>query len=320
MSDDLFANKRFKPAAAQAAADEDSGQGKQLKMQARISISESEVLAEVDRIPALPDVVTRILSMVGSEQASATGLENLIKRDMVIAGRLLKLVNSPFYGLKQPVASISQAVTIIGFASLKSLVIAASASNLMVVDLAPLGFAPEGLWRNGISTAVLARAVALRTGVGKDEAEEYFLGGLMRDVGMLVIGALMAKHQVKLRRDPEAQGDLIVRERALIGFDHAWVGSQIAEKWRLPANLAMVIGKHHRIPNGISPEETRRLATIRFAERLAYHTGAGLMPDHPFETRIDAVLIGAAGLDAAKFQAFMAEAQRIVASAENALT
>jgi hypothetical protein len=81
-----------------------------------------------------------------------------------------------------------------------------------------------------------------------------------------------------------------------------------------------VIGKHHRIPNGIAADVTRRLATIRFAERLAYHVGAGLLPDHPFETRIDAVLLAAAGLDAPGFQAFMAEVQQLAAKAENALT
>jgi HD-like signal output (HDOD) protein len=319
MADAFFGNKRFKPATTSVVPGNAVTSNSQAKTQTRIAISESEVLTEVDRIPALSDVVTKIIALVGSQQASATGLENLIKRDMVIAGRLLKLVNSPFYGLKHPVATIAQAVTIIGISSLKSLVIAASASNLMVVDLTPLGFAPEGLWRNSMITAELARAIALQTGVSKDEAEDYFLGGMMRDVGMLVSGTLMAKYQVTLRQDPTAEGDLIDRERALMGFDHAWVGSQIAEKWRLPASLTMTIGKHHRIPNIITPGETQRLATIRLAERLAYHTGSGLLPDHPFETHIDGALITAACLDAAKFQAFMAEIPRLVASAEQSL-
>ena len=320
MADAFFGNKRFKPAATPVVAGNAAATNPQAKTQTRIVINESEVLTEVDRIPALSDVVTKIIALVGSQQASATGLENLIKRDMVIAGRLLKLVNSPFYGLKQPVPTIAQAVTIIGISSLKSLVIAASASNLMVVDLTPLGFAPEGLWRNSMITGVLARAIALQVGVSKDEAEDYFLGGMMRDVGMLVSGTLMAKYQITLRQDPTAEGDLIDRERALMGFDHAWVGSQIAEKWRLPASLTMTIGKHHRAPNGITPAETQRLATIRLAERLAYHTGSGLLPDHPFETRIDGALITAACLDAAKFQTFITEIPRLVASAEQSLS
>jgi HD-like signal output (HDOD) protein len=217
------------------------------------------------------------------------------------------------------VPTIAQAVTIIGISSLKSLVIAASASNLMVVDLTPLGFAPEGLWRNSMVTAVLARAIALQAGVSKDEAEDYFLGGMMRDVGMLVSGTLMAKYHITLRKDPSAEGDVLDRERALMGFDHSWVGSQIAEKWRLPASLTMTIGKHHRTPSGITPAEIQRLATIRLAERLAYHTSSGLLPDHPFETRIDGALITAACLDAAQFQKFVTEIPGLVASAEQSL-
>jgi HD-like signal output (HDOD) protein len=320
MADDLFSNQRFKPAPTKAAVDDDSGQEYRTQSFGKtIQVGEAELLAEVDRIPALPAVVQEILTLAGSMSSTAIEMEELIRQDMVIAGRLLKLVNSPFYGLSKSVSSISQAVSIVGFSSLKSLVMAASASNLMVVDLSCYGFKADGLWKNSIVTAMMARDIARRCGVDKDEAEEYFLAGLMRDVGMLVLGPIMSKNKVALRKKPGNKDDILTRERRAIGFDHCWAGERVADKWRLPTDLLLTIGKHHRIPSLLSDQQMKRLATVRLAERLAYAAGAGVVSDHPFEIQIDGVLLQAVGLSAALFQTFMVEAPGIVAKADKSL-
>ncbi len=321
MPDDLFAGKRFKPGTAKTAEEEDdSGLSYRSRGQSVIRLGEADIFAAIDRLPSLPTVVTRILAQVGSQQSSAADLESLIGQDMVIAGRLMRLVNSPFYSLANPVASIAQAVSIIGFASLKSLVMAASVSNLLVLDLSAYGFDDQGLWKNSIATAGLARVVAQRTGVSRDEAEEYFLAGLMRDVGMLVLGPLLAKHGVALRRESgEEPIDILTRERKTLGFDHSWVGERIADRWLLPARLRQVVSCHHRIPTSAEAPELKQLAAVRLAERLIYAAGVGVLKNHPFDKRMDGVLIQAAGLDAAGFQSLMAEVPRIIAGAQVAL-
>lgn len=320
MADDLFSNQRFKPAPTKPASEDDSGQEYRTQTIGKtIQVGEAELLAEVDRIPSLPAVVQEILALAGSMSSTAMEMEELIRQDMVIAGRLLKLVNSPFYGLTKSVSSISQAVSIVGFSSLKSLVMAASAANLMVVDLSCYGFKADGLWKNSIVTAMLARDIARRCGVDKDEAEEYFMAGLMRDVGMLVLGPILAKNKVNLRKKNGNKDDILTRERRAIGFDHCWAGDRVAEKWRLPAELALTIGKHHRIPSLLSDQQMKRLATLRLAERLGYASGAGVANDHPFETQIDGVLLQAVGLSASLFQTFMIEAPAIVAKADKSL-
>jgi HD-like signal output (HDOD) protein len=320
MADDLFAGRRFRPGPAKPMTDEDSGFAYRSSAGSTVArIGEVEILAAVDQVPSLPTVVSRILTQVGKQHSSAADLEELIKQDMVIAGRLLKMVNSPFYGLTNPVASITQAVAIIGFASLKSLVLAASTASLLVVDLAAYGFTPQGLWKNSISTAALARDIAKRTGVSKDDAEEYFVAGLLRDVGMLVLGPFLAKHGIQLRRDHLQDADILYRERRAIGFDHCWVGDRLAEKWRLPAGLTMAIGKHHRIPTSASAKDLRQLAAVRVAERLVYAAGIGVLADHPFDSRLDGVLIHTAGLDQAAFQKLMADVPGILAAADKSL-
>jgi HD-like signal output (HDOD) protein len=320
MPQELFRNKRFKPAQPPGFKDDDSSAARPGRKAPEVEIDEADILTAVDQLPSLPAVVNRILAETGSRVSSAADFEGLIRQDMAIAGRLLKLVNSPFYGLSHPVASITQGVAIIGFASLRSLVLAASTANLLANDLSGYGFQTQGLWMNSIATAGVARAVALRTGSSKDDAEEFFVAGLLRDIGMLVLGPFLSRHHLRLRRDAERERDILSRERTLLGYDHAWVGERIAEKWRLPPGLTLCIGKHHRIPTSASASQLRQLAVVRLAERLVYAAGIGVVPDHPFDSRLDGVLVQASGLDGPAFQSFMGEMPAILAGSQITLT
>lgn len=311
MGDDLFQG-RFKPGAqASKPVDDDSRSDYRQQRGRGGRPTENDIISAIDALPALPDIVNKIMTQVGNSYSSAADLEELIKQDMVLTGRLLKMVNSPFYGLGHPVASVTQAISLIGFASLKSLVLAASTSNLLMVDLASYGFAPHGLWRNSIATAAVARAIGLRTSTHKDDAEEYFVAGLLRDVGMLVLGPFLTRRQVQLRSDV-TQTDIISRERQALGFDHCWVGDRVSEKWRLPEALRVVLGKHHRVPADISEKTMRQLAAVRLAERLVYATGTGLLADHPFDQAIDGNLLHAVGLDPGSFQSLMSDIPRLI--------
>lgn len=280
-------------------------------------IREVEVLAAIDAVPSLPVVVMQILQRVGDQHSNAADLQGLIEQDMVIAGRLLKMVNSPFYGRSQQVTSISQAVQIVGFSSLKSLVVACSASNLFMVDLSCYGFIAGGLWRNSLATAALARAIGQKVVPGGNTAEEWFVSGLMRDVGMLVTGQFLARQGADLSEPGGDEADLLRREREEIGYDHCWVGDRISEKWALPAGLRTCIARHHRIPPDAAPALLRQLAALRLAERLAYNAGAGLGTRHPFETAVDAVLVQAAGLDAMRFQDLIKQVPELLRGIEH---
>lgn len=260
-------------------------------------ITEAEVLAAIERVPSLPAVVTQILSMVGKERVDAHDMEALIERDMVIAGRLLKLVNSHFYGLPNSISSIQQSVAIVGFNSLRSLVLAASAAGILQAQLSAYGYEGTGLWKNSVVVASLAKEVAMQAGLDRELADEYFIAGLLRDVGMLVLGPFLVRQGKSFRRG-HPDKDLLVAERRAVGYDHCWVGERIARRWQLPDRLRFVITKHHRIPKDCSPEDMQLLASVRLAERLTCKANVGLCDDHFFPTQVDAVLLSACGLDA----------------------
>jgi HD-like signal output (HDOD) protein len=309
MPEDIFS--RFR--AAPPPPPDQTGDGSSIAFRrsgGEAQVREADVLAAIDRVPALPQVVTQILAMVRDDHSSTARMESLIEQDMVIAGRVLKLVNSAFYKRSVPVGSIREAVSIIGFASLRSLVLAASTSNILMVDLAPYGMPKGGLWRNAMATASLARAVGVRSGLSPDAAEEFFAAGLLRDVGLLVLAPFLAKHGIRLKAD--AERDVVASERRAIGFDHGWVGERLAEKWQLPGVLRACIAHHHRTPAGETPTHQRALSAVRLAERLAYAAGIGVLADHPFDSAIDGHLVGRAGLDAAAFATLCAEVPTLV--------
>lgn len=306
MPDDIFA--RFR---GPAPVEEDDDSGSEFRRSGGAAmVQESEVLAAIDKVPSLPHIVGQVLQRVGDARSTAADLGQLIEQDMVLAGRVLKLVNSAFYRRPQPVGSIREAVSVIGFASLKSLVLAASTANILLVDLEPYGMVRGGLWRNSIATAAVARAAGLRAKAGADLAEEYFAAGLLRDVGLLVLSPILARSAVRLRRQPGF--DILQLERRAIGFDHGWVGDRLGEKWQLPPNLRAAIGRHHREPE-TEPDAVRvHLGVVRLAERLVYAAGIGVATDHPFDSQIDARLIRQSGLDAAAFAALCAEVPNLV--------
>ena len=298
---------------SQAASDSSNSIFRNRSAASEQKLREAEILAAINELPALSAVVTQILSMVDSSQSSASDLEELVKQDMVIAGRLLKLVNSPFFGLQYPVSSITQAVAIIGMGSLKSLVIAASTSGILMSDLSAYGFKKNGLWDNSIATAALSRHIATMIGVDKDEVETYFLAGLMRDIGMLIIGPFLQKLEVTLEYgELGGESDIIFREREALGYDHSWVGARISEKWNLPENLHKVITAHHQQFKLLEEEFQQMVAVVRLAERLAYKQGVGVTADHPFDREINSEIIGKAHLDADGFKQLIADVPEIL--------
>ena len=240
-------------------------------------------MAAIDRLPALPVVVQRILGSMNDEKTDARALDELISQDMVITGRVLKLVNSPFYNQRNQVSSLQQAVALMGQRSLRSLVVAVSTRDIMAADMSAYGFGPNGMWLNSMVTANLARKTGELLRCPSEQCDEAFVAGLLRDVGMLVLGPLLKQAGLTLNAADAKGIDIIDRERSLIGYDHGWVGERVCSKWKLPKSLTVVIGKHHRVPATMD-DSTRLLMTIlRIAERLAYTAKAGIDGNHSFD-------------------------------------
>jgi len=141
-----------------------------------------QLVQQIGSLPTLPSVIVRVNEQVANPKTSALDLARTILEDQSLTARLLRLVNSPFYGFPRRIATVTEAVTILGFAPVRSLLLTASVVDLLVGEETP-DFSPTGLWEHSVGAAVGAGLIARYT--RHEDREEVFVAGLLHDVGKL---------------------------------------------------------------------------------------------------------------------------------------
>lgn len=194
------------------------------------------------KLPSLPAVAVEVIELTGNADVKLRDIANVIQNDQALTTRILKTVNSSYYGLQKPCPTISRALTYLGLSTVKSLVLGFS-----LVDIAKQrgeGFDYAAYWKRCLFSATAARRLAEQTHAC--DPEEAFIAALMQDVGMLALNVAWGQQYVDLVREVgDDHRRLPIREREVLGFDHADVGEQLAARWRLPGGLVAAIARHH---------------------------------------------------------------------------
>jgi len=201
-----------------------------------------EVLADIRQLPSLPAVVGELIRTLDNESAGIDQLAEGIAKDQSLAARALRVANSPFYGIQHKVSSIHDAIVILGFRAVGSLVMAASVTGYFTP---PKGvpFDLGHFWRHGLGTALCARALARHAGL---DAEAGFSAGLLHDIGVLMLLTTRPEHYaVVLAYREEHDCQVPEAEQAILGFDHAQAGEALISRWRFPADIVRAVALHH---------------------------------------------------------------------------
>lgn len=233
-----------------------------------------KLLRDVEAILPMPHVIEKVMTMTQDPDVSVSDLQRVITLDQALTANVLKLCNSAYYGLPRTVGSVSQAVTYLGFRTIRNLVLSTFLSEVYGGGVAAGGAADtNGLWRHSVATAVAAQQICER--LGRPDAHDLsFTGGLLHDVGKTVLRrhAKEALTEIEARARQQARHPVEV-ERDVLGFDHAALGAKIADTWNFPPVLVQAIGLHHH------PEQARgdRFLThvAHVANHLAITFGAG---------------------------------------------
>ncbi|MFH1419546.1 MAG: HDOD domain-containing protein [Planctomycetota bacterium] len=230
-------------------------------------------IAKVGEIATLPEVTVRIIKIVEDPKSTARDLHEVIKNDPALSTRLLKVVNSAFYGLPGQIASVDRAIVLLGLSAVKNISIAASMTQLFNAGASVEGFSGVELWRHAIAVGVAARQIVRVQ--GKPAVEESFLAGLIHDLGLLVERQVYGKQIAEvIARHEAASTGFWELELEIIGADHQAFGMALANKWRFPMHLCNTIGYHHK-PMELA-ETNRGLPTlIHLADILACRCGLG---------------------------------------------
>lgn len=200
---------------------------------------------EVDKLASTPDIAVRINDLLGDDESSAWDIGKLIEQDPALSAALLKMANSALYNRGVPVRAVDRAVTMVGAREVRNLAFGICAVNAFEGIPNEL-ITMRDFWRHSLRTAAAAHAIGQRTRMkGRDS---LFVGGLLHDIGQLVMYSLRPEASVKaLRRSQEMNDGRTPQpaEREVFGFDHTDVGRALAARWQLPEELARCIACHH---------------------------------------------------------------------------
>ena len=214
---------------------------------------------------SLPEVYLRIQQLADNPHADMVDFAQLVAQDPALTTRLLKLVNSAYYGFPGRVDTLTRAVKLVGIAELRNLTLAMAALEVFG-GLENERFDMLGFWRHSVYCALLARFLAKRARVL--HAERLFIAGLLHDVGRLLIFTLLPEHGAMILQR-QARGEAVcAAERTELGFDHAEVGYELLSLWQLPQTLCSAVAHHH----DSQPPQDAHLETslVHIANQIAH--------------------------------------------------
>lgn len=205
------------------------------------------IVERIQNLPTLPTVVTRILKLVKSPESCAQDVEEILSTDQSLTVKVMRLVNSSFYGYAGKITTLKQAVVILGFETIRSIALTATVFSAFPHRNRSL-FDRELFWRHSIATGVAARMLAQ---AARDPAtEDVFLAGIVHDIGKVVLDEYAPVEFDQVLSVVEEKDCLIYEaEREVLGSSHAQIGRWLATKWGLPAELTDVIFYHHQPGN-----------------------------------------------------------------------
>ncbi len=251
------------------------------------------IFKHVKTLPSLPPVVQKIFASINDPHIGAKQIADIISKDQSLTARVLKLVNSSFFGLRERVQNIYHAVTMLGFSTIRQICLGISiCSKFDNIDTSA-GFSGESFWAHSIAASILARETSKK--VTDLEPDACYTIGLVHDVGKLL---LLEHHRDRYLRAIAVANErgipLNEAEEAEFGLDHTDVGSWLFHKWNLPRDARRAVKNHHSaVIESITPVSGDALtAIIYFANQLCYQMDIG----NAGNVKID--------MDPAKFKGF----------------
>jgi len=272
------------------------------------------ILQQLEDLPTLPAVAIRVLEATGSDETSAADVVRLISSDVSLTARVLQLVHRADLGVRGEVNTVERAVVLLGFAAVRSAVLAVSIFETFkpAEQSAGAHFSREEFWKHSVAVAccaeLLARELCGRWGrnCGIDPAEA-FVCGLLHDMGKVALDAVLPKSFSRVVEAADLlRGNIADLERTVIGLDHMVVGKRLAEKWHLPGTVRDCIWLHGQLPQALpaTVRNPRMVNLITLADLLVREQHLGYSGNYIFPVARQ-VLADAIGLDREHIEAVL---------------
>jgi HD-like signal output (HDOD) protein len=267
-------------------------------------------IQEISHIATLPEITLKIIRLVEDPDSTAQDLNKIISNDPALGARILKVVNSAFYGLPGQIGSIHRAIVLLGLNAVKNIAIAASLAKLFRGGQICPGFSARDLWQHCIAVATATRLLAQKINLGLPD--EAFLAGLIHDLGIMV--------EVQARRPQFAQAMELLHSRQVatlrqaeqhaIGATHEQFGAALCRAWKFPVSFIYVTGFHHR-PLDLMNQHRMLTSLVHAADIIAAGEKLGFSGSVEVE-RIDSRILSQLNLTEAHLAEVRAELPRAI--------
>jgi putative nucleotidyltransferase with HDIG domain len=224
-------------------------------------------------LPTIPVVAMKVMQLMESENATAEELAKVVASDPAVAARVLKISNSSFYGCQRQIQSLSMAIVVLGFSTLKSLVVAASVKQVYK----PFGLTEQMLWEHSFGAGLAARIIASSTRLANEE--EAFLAGLFHDIGKTIMNTLdRDKFQMVMQKSYNDGLAFEDAEKSVYPFTHEEVGAYVIKKWNFPDILFSTIMQHHKLAFSAVEDAyiVNLTAVVNLADQFCKKLGIGV--------------------------------------------
>lgn len=211
------------------------------------SINDDQLLAFVDKMPAFRSSVQRLLQLAADINADSREIVQVIETDPMMTVKILKVINSPFYGLAQKISSVQRAVVHLGINTIKNMALSVAAMGMLPAkNLA--GFDNRAFLLHSLTCAAICKLLSERLKVPAMQSSDYFVAGLLHDFGKIVFAEFIpATYKTVLHTASAHAIALNQVESDMLGVDHSQAGKLLAEHWGLAPGLIEAIDHHHRV-------------------------------------------------------------------------
>jgi len=277
----------------------------------------TDVIKKVTTIATLPEVTAQIIKTVEDPKSTATQLHKIVAHDPALVTRIMKVVNSAFYGLPGQIASIERAIVLLGLNAIKNIAVAASLGQLFRGSKLCDEFTAKDLWTHCVAVGVAARDLARQ--MKMLIADEAFLAGMIHDMGILVSLQLYPEQLREVcHAAKNGTEDFCELERRIIGFDHQQLGMALAENWKFPRPCQLAAGYHHQ-PHTLADQSRHLVMLVHVADTVCCQSKHGfnltakhqtLTDERLQEMRIDPLAVAQTKT---RLDAMVAEAAMLIA-------
>jgi putative nucleotidyltransferase with HDIG domain len=207
----------------------------------------ADVIAQKN-LPTIPVVLSKILQLCGNPDANSRQLVTVIEEDQALTAQMLRLANSAFFGQSRRVATISRALVLLGFATVRNMALSVKVWDALAVGISRSRL--EGVWDHSLACAVAAKDIVGRLRAG--DPDEAFTAGLLHDIGRLVLAMRFRDEYWKIVGGVNESDSVDAIERQAFGVDHSEAGGWMLESWALPPAIVESVRVHHDVPGRLS--------------------------------------------------------------------